>query len=281
MMFGDTPVDDVYSSFMPEKRKRRRDASAAAAAASTANAKESKKKKRGRSLKRSDSNHSIDSIPNYFPPIADVRTLPDTTSKPPTHVIANDTDPHRISNPLLVLPSFPNGVDVPLEEIPSGGELWNIAELVFGEADTWPVWYLGRLLGFDLPLEDVSDPDWNVESVAVKKDDGCKEIPSLGRFVSIYKNENDDDKLSYMDPLWKNLCRTFGGYNGDFRDAGKGYAAELSPVVGYFAKERGILCYGVVFRMATVEDLGVLLALEEKVCGFINVLYSHCNYCAF
>jgi hypothetical protein len=185
--------------------------------------------------------------------------------------------PQRIHNPLLALPQFPMGNDPPLDEIPTGGELWNMTNLVYCDGDTFPINYLGRILGFDIPKEGrgvAFGERLDVESLELMKEDGCFDVPRLGSFVPRWeesekdgcKGDDDDAMLSYCDPLWVNILQTYRGYNEqDFKDAGKGYAAHLSPLVLEFAKERGVVNgEEVSFRMALAEDEAVLLALEER-----------------
>lgn len=282
MMFTDTAPDEgVFESFKPKvgRSKRRRTHGTDASEDMPRS-----KKKRGKSrkseddgLKRSDSNMS--EKPDYPP---EVRVLPDPTPRPKTHVIEGDSSPQRVCNPLLSLPQFPIGVDPAIEEIPTGGELWNYTNLVFAQPDTWPISFLGRILGFDLPETGIGVPfgeKFDPMSVPVRKEDAWLTIPESGSFSnSVWKKQRfdippsgqDDAHLSYMDPLWGNILQTYRGYNeSDFKDAGKGYAAHLSPLVLEFAKERGVVVGDQTsFRMATLEDESILRGLDEKVRAF-------------
>eukprot|EP00956_Cyclotella_meneghiniana_P001632 scaffold1804_cov66-Cyclotella_meneghiniana.AAC.8 len=304
----DTNLEDaVYGSFMPtvgKKKRRRRQQQQSTVnnnhdESTTTNSTSRTKKKKGRkrkseeggsgntnnnAIKRSDSNKSTDITTNnpllsqleqqrtYY---QDVRVLPDPTPKFKSHVIRNDPSPQRISNPLLTLPLYPPGHDPALEDIPTGGELWNMADIRFCDPDTYPISYLGRVLGFDIPEAGVGCPfggglDVDTLSTLNEKEDPWMVVPEVGHFVNqVWKRKNgaeDDAVLSYMDPLYANILQTYRGYNGtDFIDAGKGYAEHLSPLIMEFAKERGIVNNNdVSFRMATSDDEAALTALEGK-----------------
>jgi len=68
-----------------------------------------------------------------------------------------DQYPLRITNPLLELPQYPHlprgaaPSSLPVELIPQGAELWNLCEVYFPHPDTYPISYLARLLGFEVP----------------------------------------------------------------------------------------------------------------------------------
>ena len=72
-------------------------------------------------------------------------------------VVLKDRDPNRIVNPLLETPQYPplpKGVmpgSLPVPMIPNGAELWNICNIYFAKADTFPISYYARILGFDVP----------------------------------------------------------------------------------------------------------------------------------
>lgn len=304
MSFEDTPIDDaVYSSFVPlvgKKNKRRRaannnhDESNTTTTTGTSRTKKKKGRKRksdegssGNAIKRSDSNRSMDMDSSSFSQLEqqrhyyqEVRVLPDPTPKVKSHVIRGDDMPQRISNPLLALPVYPRGHDPALEDIPTGGELWNMANLHFCDPDTFPISYLGRVLGFDIPECGAGQPfgqslDVDKLSTVNEKEDPWMEVPEVGHFVDqiwkkTFHNKNtgsgDDAVLSYMDPLYANILQTYRGYNGtDFVDAGKGYSEYLSPLILEFAKEKGIVNNNdVSFRMAMSDDEKALLALEAK-----------------
>lgn len=65
----------------------------------------------------------------------------------PTFHIVSDDAPDRIVNPLIEIPSEASQSD-PIHS----SELLTITELIFHKPDTYPLSYLGRLLGFDLPV---------------------------------------------------------------------------------------------------------------------------------
>ena len=210
-----------------------------------------------------------------------VRVLPDMTPKPKVAFVEGDQNPNRLCNPLLRLPQFPDGLDPPIEEIPQGGELWNLADLHWAEPDTYPISYLARLLGFDVPEEGVNEPfakDFDPATVKMMKDDSdpwsC--MPSRGSFSDrVWKKpeslegngKSDDLNLSYCDPLWANIISSYRGFNdSDFKDAGKGFADNLSTDCLKFAYERGVLSKekGISFRFGTPNDLELLQPLAYK-----------------
>ena len=286
MSFPEENLDhSVYDSFVPRERKKKRIRDA------TTGTTEEKKKKKRRSSGGTTHSTSKSSEPseNTKPSYRHIRLLPDPTPKPKQYEIVSDSNPHRIHNPLLELPLIPsemamkntnNGIS--LEEIPTGGELWNVTNLVFAESDTYPIGYLGRILGFDLPSDGRDEKfgqEFHVEKLVVPRndDENILDIPTRGEFVNtIWKQPTtstlgEDGILSYMDPLYIDILRTYRGYNeDDFKDAGKGYLVHLSPLVLEFAKERGLMNSSsgdgdnVKFRMATMEDESTLLALEKK-----------------
>ena len=52
----------------------------------------------------------------------------------------------------------------------------------------------------------------------------------------------DDLNLTYSDPLWANILSSYKGYNeDDFKDAGKGFADDLSQLCLDYARERGVI----------------------------------------
>ncbi len=66
--------------------------------------------------------------------------------------IITDEDPSRIVNPLLEIPS-----EATQSEPIHGSELITLTDLTFYRPDTYPLSYLGRLLGFDIPIPSVDD----------------------------------------------------------------------------------------------------------------------------
>ena len=213
-----------------------------------------------------------------------VRIFPDWTPKPKIAFVEGDDNPNRLCNPLLRLPQFPDGLDPPIEEIPQGGELWNLADLHCHDPDTYPISYLARLLGFDVPEEGVGEPfaeNFDPTTVKMMKDDTdpWASVPDCGSFSDrVWKKAEttegtgkyDDLNLSYCDPLWANIISSYRGFNeGDFKDAGKGFTDDLLPDCLNFAEERGILSKekGVSFRFGTPKDEELLRPLADK-CGW-------------
>ncbi|KAL7541970.1 hypothetical protein ACHAXR_012696 [Thalassiosira sp. AJA248-18] len=231
-----------------------------------------------------------------------IRTLPDPTPLPKQYTITTDEHPQRIVNPLLRLPQFPDGPEPhPIEEVPQAGELWNLANIQYCDPDTYPVSYLARVLGFDLPEEAVGQEFGGVfDPMTARRCVDCVNdvlvAPKSGSFVSrIWKSSEhhgipsaadadpgsqaaasdtgmyDDLNLTYCDPLWANILSSYRGYNEeDFKDAGKGFYDVLSPQCLEYAKERGVLVKedggggGVSFRFGTEKDEQALRLLAEK-----------------
>ena len=233
------------------------------------------------------------------------RTLLNSAPQPRRYKIVTDDDPNRMYNPLLSLPQYPDGISPPIEDIPQGGELWNIANLYFFHPDTYPISYLARLLGFDVPDEE--DGGSGQEEVIRKfdpmtvkraKDHGehdAMTVPDRGSFcdriwkggrdvrgtirdvgvggdsaptaATNYDNGMHDDlKLSYSDLLYVNILSSYRGYNDDdFKDAGKGLVDDLSTDCLNFAQERGVLPDRVSFRFGNEKDEEALSLLAEKV----------------
>ncbi len=182
-----------------------------------------------------------------------VRTLPDFTSQPQQYTITSDHRPHRIYNPLLQLPQFPDENDPPLDEIPQAGELWNISDIHFHDPDTYPISYLARVLGFHVPVDGCGqefgqafDP-MSLERCNEEGEQDVMTIPERGSFCDrIWKGPHldkknvhgnvvnsflaiassssrgiddndhgmhDDRKLTYSDPLYTTILSSYRGYN--------------------------------------------------------------------
>lgn len=83
--------------------------------------------------------------------------------------ISSDEDPTRIVNPLLEIPSE-NSQNEPVH----GSELITMTDIVFHKPDTYPLSYLGRLLGFDIPVPSLFEHDNADDDEDEKKqDDGA------------------------------------------------------------------------------------------------------------
>ena len=309
------PSADIESSLKRKKKKgkkRGRDKSSLDSLAGTSDAVSSsgpkKKKSRGRKSEGKTGNGS-NAVKNQ-PPASPMgmkppppmggspgrlvgaqfsRILPDPTPQHNEHVIITDESPHRIVNPLLRLPQFPDGPPPhPVEEVPQAGELWNLANVHYCEADTYPVSYLARVLGFDVP-EDGAGQEFGAKfdpmTVGRCRDDAndleMVRPKSSGSFGSrIWRNEyagaeddngmSDDLNLSFCDPLWANILSSYRGYNEeDFKDAGKGFTDELSSQCLDYGKHRGVLekenGKGLSFRFGTGIDIESLKSMAEKV----------------
>eukprot|EP00579_Thalassiosira_antarctica_P012019 CAMPEP_0201920508 /NCGR_PEP_ID=MMETSP0903-20130614/9110_1 /ASSEMBLY_ACC=CAM_ASM_000552 /TAXON_ID=420261 /ORGANISM="Thalassiosira antarctica, Strain CCMP982" /LENGTH=1700 /DNA_ID=CAMNT_0048457283 /DNA_START=28 /DNA_END=5130 /DNA_ORIENTATION=- len=220
--------------------------------------------------------------------IYNYRTIPSPTRHSKQHTISSDEFPHRISNPLLRLPQFPNAANygsnsvgfaggsgggiIPIEDIPQAGELWNLANIHFSDPDTWPISYLARILGFELPESGVGrefgqefDPltvgRWNKdESLSLEKtgvfgeriwknasdSDGSSVANNITAANTIQNGITDDLNLSFCDPLWASILQSYRGYKfneEDFKDCtGKmGFENTLNEVCLGYARERGVL----------------------------------------
>jgi len=173
----------------------------------------------------------------------------------PTVTIA-DTNPNRITNPLLSLPLYPRGVSGPNgtstaagasriaaaarvagmmgdsgdgakaggggigaagpayrpDLIPNGGEMWNVMELYDPKViDTFPIGYLARLLGFDVPH---SVPQSDVVAAAEKdvanaRAAAAREQGSAAKTGSSTDEGKKDEKVSFdcFDPATAQLIR--------------------------------------------------------------------------
>jgi len=292
------------------------------------------RKKRGRGRPRLYSSDSDDDIlkpsqNNVRKSNGYVRTIPEFTITHQTHTITTDANPNRICNPLLRLPQFPDGKDPSIIDIPQAGELWKLSDLHYYDGDTYPVSYLARILGFDVK-EDATNEEFGKEFDVGKigkmnnKSDGndyASLVPARGSFCDrVWKKQDgkasgsstlvstratasegltDDLNLTYSDPLWANILSSYRGYNeDDFKDAGKGFADDLSQLCLDYARERGVILKKektdrveslsdqkksadkeevykndrMRFRFATEKDEEMLSSLAEKV-SYVCVYY--------
>jgi len=94
----------------------------------------------------------------------------------PSVYITSDEFPERIVNPLLELPR---------EESVHGSELLSLTDIVFAPPDTYPLSYLGRLLGFHIPSSEgrVFPTEMKVKELSFldRTKDPFFHIPQLGR----------------------------------------------------------------------------------------------------
>ena len=123
--------------------------------------------------------------------------------------IVSDEAPDRITNPLL---GTPRGENM------NGAEFFDTTELVYCRPDTYPLSYLARLLGFDVPIPDFEKPKEFPSTLPtdlkLKEDDVFSKIPKPGpsanyRRVTTMGDWDDQHTLDYMDPVYKSLL-TFG-----------------------------------------------------------------------
>jgi len=293
------------------------------------------KKKRGRGRPRLYSSDSDDddlkSSNNVRKSNGYVRTIPEFTITHQTHTITTDANPNRVCNPLLRLPQFPDGKDPSIIDIPQAAELWKLSDLHYYDGDTYPVSYLARILGFDVK-EDATNEEFGKEFDVGKigkmneSDGDCNDyaslVPARGTFCDrVWKKQDgkasisssvlastlatsegltDDLNLTYFDPLWANILSSYKGYNeDDFKDAGKGFADDLSQLCLDYARERGLILKKektdrveslsdqkksakkeevykndrMRFRFATEKDEEMLSSLTEKVSAHMCITY--------
>jgi hypothetical protein len=131
--------------------------------------------------------------------------------------IVSDSFPTRITNPLL-------------EELPGdhhstvyGAELYKSTDLVYMNPDTFPVSYMARLLGFDVPPPDPGSkipfptPLPKIDSLSLRdtQNDVALQIPDQQLHGTSFRRQNrplgsdPDDRclLDYVDPVYSHLLR--------------------------------------------------------------------------
>eukprot|EP00980_Cylindrotheca_fusiformis_P016957 scaffold5159_cov112-Cylindrotheca_fusiformis.AAC.11 len=136
------------------------------------------------------------------------------TSPKRNMIIVSDEAPDRITNPLIEPLPPRNTVD-----IVHGAELYYAADLVYHRPDTYPLSYMARLLGFDVPVAaenmkfPMALPDVSTLPLRSAKDDPFMEIPdeeSKVRFRqvnSIGQDPDDHMTLDYIDPVYSALLQ--------------------------------------------------------------------------
>ena len=135
-----------------------------------------------------------------------VRTLPDLTptQHPKLYTITTDDNPNRVCNPLLRLPQFPDGPrhTLPITDIPQGAELWNISDLHYYSGDTYPISYLGRLLGFDISNDAAAATTNNNKE---EEEFGRKfDVNLIGRNMKGDTIAEVPDRGTFGDRVWRN-----------------------------------------------------------------------------
>lgn len=163
------------------------------------------------------------------------RSIYEVQTPKTTMIITNDEAPDRITNPLLE--PFPSkGV---ADQV-YGAELYKSTEITYHRPDTYPLSYLGRILGFDIPIpndkEAFPTPLPDVDSLPLITDKQNEDI-----FLKIPKEESkiryrqindlgsdrdDHMTLDHIDPVYADLIT-------------KGYSPSMlkpanSTVVGKF-----------------------------------------------
>jgi hypothetical protein len=144
-----------------------------------------------------------------------------STTPKTSMIIVSDEAPDRITNPLIEPLPPRNTV-----EFVHGAELYCAMDLVFHRPDTYPLSYLARILGFDVPVasenREFPTPLPDVETLpllAARKDDPFFEIPneeSKIHFKQVNaKGQDKDDHLTldYMDPIYSKLLQKGYSFN--------------------------------------------------------------------
>ncbi|EJK69467.1 hypothetical protein THAOC_09273, partial [Thalassiosira oceanica] len=207
------------------------------------------------------------------------RSLPTMAPRTKVAQLVNDWNENRVVNPLLRLPQYPDGA--PSHEVPQGGELWKIADLMCHAPDTYPVSYLARLLGFDVPESSVRQQfgsSLDASTLPLKVRGGlkspntshsyydqviCRDIQQEIFCESTHGGH--DQLLSHVDPLYSSILSTNIGQDDVFKDAtGKAYVDELSQLCLDLAKERNLLG-NLSFRYATESDWPVLHSISNGI----------------
>ena len=205
------------------------------------------------------------------------RSLPTMAPRTKVAQLVDDWNENRVVNPLLRLPQYPDGA--PSHEVPQGGELWKIADLICHAPDTYPVSYLARLLGFDVPESSVRQQfgsSLDASTLPLKVRDGLKSSDTscsyydqvisrdIQQEIAYESTHGDHDQLlSHLDPLWTSILTTNIGQDDVFKDAtGKAYVDELSQLCLDLAKERNLLG-SLRFRYATESDWPALHSISN------------------
>jgi hypothetical protein len=146
----------------------------------------------------------------------------------PTISIETDQDPNRLVNPLLeplpftgaTTPAGTSSDGTPTGTIFQAGELLLAPEIVYHQPDTYPISYLARLLGFDVPVADQDTafptpvPDIASLPLATKKANPAtlstgETTTSMPEPTVCQPLGDTDDQctLDYIDPVYKSLLQ--------------------------------------------------------------------------
>ncbi len=197
-----------------------------------------------------------------------------------------DEFPDRVTNPLLEMPyyqSVPKGFASsgslpPAESIPQGAEYWKTMPLYFPIPDTFPLAYIGRILGFDASLaneiiENGDNENINISSLLLKecKDDEWKRFSKEGKFSDhlqfLRGQQMKAHGLPYdeVDPMWKALIDQYRGFREDLYkpsiDVNSSYVMP-SHCIDY-AKRLELYNEEITFRRAKLDDVDSLIKLSS------------------
>ena len=225
-------------------------------------------------------------------------------TKRPIHSTVKIIDdfPKRITNPLLEMPhyrsapkGFPGTGSLPIESIPQGSEFWKPMQLYFPIPDTFPLSYIGRILGFDAELanqaiENREKPDENIDlaSLLVKEcqNDNWKLSSRKGQFSRYLEclgtpqtNENTL-KFHEIDPMWKAIMEQYRGFRDDLYkpspEVNKGDFINDQCIK--FASRLKIIDDDFIFRPAKVDDVKSLTSLYSVSFGLASFNFFHYRF---
>lgn len=197
-----------------------------------------------------------------------------------------DEFPDRVTNPLLEMPYYQavpkgfasSGSLPPAESIPQGAEYWKTMPLYFPIPDTFPLAYIGRILGFDASLaneiiENGDNEDIDISSLLLKecKDDKWKQVPKEGKFSDhlqfLRGQQIKAHSLPFdeIDPMWKALIDQYRGFREDLYkpsiDVNSSYVMPSHCID--FAKRLELYNEKITFRRAKLDDVVSLIKLSS------------------
>ena len=199
-----------------------------------------------------------------------------------------DEFPNRITNPLLELPYYPPKSSLGTE--PLGAELWKIIPLYFPMADTFPLSYYAKILGFDASLlnetiENVSETiDFEALQLKKCKNDKWKQIPMQSKFSQHVKSlkasslqKRHSIILDEVDPMWTAILEQYRGHRDDLYRPSSEISKEnfICDDCISFAKRLKLLSEEITFRPALLSDT---MSLNQLVTVSSLLLYSPLNF---
>jgi hypothetical protein len=141
--------------------------------------------------------------------------------------LVSEEAPERLVNPLLeAIPLVATGPGEPVQ----GAELLAPTHIAYHRPDTYPLSYLGRLLGLDISVPTMmmeEDPPkfptplGGIAHIPLQKDTVFMEVPPLGSKhkhvggIVTHRGDDDDDQttLDYMDPIYQSfLARGYSSH---------------------------------------------------------------------